>query len=81
MHDLLPDRWEGMSGSYMGKDYSSFQALLDIYDVEDRKEVCFFLKHIEARNATKINDKLNKKQKANEQKAKGGGINSANLQR
>ena len=28
-----------------------------------------------------INDKLNKKQKAREQKAKGGGINSANLKK
>ena len=80
MHDLLPDKWDGMSGSYMGKDYSALQVLLDVYEVEERKQVCFFLKHIEARNMNKLNDKIRRKQKASENKAKGG-INSANIKR
>ena len=29
LHDLLPDRWDGMSGSYMGKDFSSIGTLLE----------------------------------------------------
>jgi hypothetical protein len=35
----LPDNWEGMSGSWLGKDYSGLGAILDIYEVEDKKLV------------------------------------------
>jgi hypothetical protein len=82
IHDLLPDRWEGMSGSYMGKDMSSLGTILDIWNVESPKEVILFLKHIEAHNTAKINKKLQAKRKAQENRSKGkGGINSANIKR
>jgi len=83
LHDLLPDRWDGMSGSYMGKDYSALGTLLDTWKVKDRKTCIFFIKHIEARNLSNINAKLERKRKANENKAKAGkgGINSANIPR
>lgn len=35
----LPDRIEGMSGSWLGKDYSGLAVLLDIYEVDNRQEV------------------------------------------
>ena len=35
----LPDKIEGMSGAYVGKDYSGLGVLLDIYEVEDKKNV------------------------------------------
>jgi hypothetical protein len=28
-----------MSGSWMGKDYSGLSAIMDIYEIEDRREV------------------------------------------
>ena len=37
--NVLPDKWEGMSGSWMGKDYSGLAAILDIYEIEDRRDV------------------------------------------
>jgi hypothetical protein len=37
--NVLPDKWEGMSGSWMGKDYSGLSAILDIYSIENRQEV------------------------------------------
>jgi len=37
--NVLPDKWEGMSGSWMGKDYSGLAAIMDIYEIEDRREV------------------------------------------
>lgn len=37
--NALPDKWDGMSGSWMGKDYSGLSAILDIYEVDNRKEV------------------------------------------
>jgi len=72
LHDLLPDRWEGMSGSYLGKDYSSLGLLLDTWEVEDKQSCIYFIKHIEAQNSRKINENLESKRKANERKAKAG---------
>jgi hypothetical protein len=40
----LPDNWEGMSGSWMGKDYSGLSAIMDIYEIDDRKTVFELLK-------------------------------------
>ena len=80
IHDILPDRWEGMSGHYMGKDMSSLGTLLEVWEVEDRRETLYFIKHIEARNSRKINKENEQKSKGSN-KPKGGGINSADIQR
>ena len=61
MHSLMPDRWDGMSGSYLGKDWSSLNVLLKVHKVENQKEVLFFLKHIENESALKFNEKIKKK--------------------
>ena len=82
IHGLLPDRWEGRSGYYMGKDLASLGTLLVVWEVEDKKSIIFFLKHIEGRNARKINADLERKRSADKNKAKAkGGINSANIKR
>lgn len=44
----LPDRWDGMSGTWMGKDYSGLSAILDIYEVEDKRQVFELLQIAEA---------------------------------
>lgn len=77
MHSLMPDRWDGMSGSYLGKDWSSLDVLLRVHKVENQKEVLFFLKHIENESALKFNEKIKRKQDASMRKAKAGnaGIN------
>ena len=33
-----------MSGSWMGKDYSGLSAIMDIYEIQDRKDVFELLK-------------------------------------
>jgi len=36
---ILPDNWEGMSGTYMGKDYSLLLYLMDtIFDVVNKQQ-------------------------------------------
>lgn len=42
--NMLPDKWEGMSGSWMGKDYSGLATIMDIYEINDRREVFELLK-------------------------------------
>tara|TARA_Y100001973_G_C5196812_1_gene334839 strand:+ start:2037 stop:2351 length:315 start_codon:yes stop_codon:yes gene_type:complete len=70
VHAMLPDRWDGMSGSYMGKDWSALEALLKIQGVDDKKTVCFFLKNIESYSTMSINAELKRKQDASARRAK-----------
>ena len=81
LHDLLPDRWDGMSGSYFGKDMAALGTLLDVHEVDDKKNTIFWIKQIEAKNSEVINKKIDRKRKASHNKARGPGINSANLKR
>ena len=37
--NILPDKWEGMSGTWMGKDYAGLEAIMNIYEIDDRREV------------------------------------------
>ncbi len=64
IHTFLPDRWDGASGSYMGKDWSPLESLLRILDVSDWKTSTFFLKHIEAEYIVSTNDSLKKQGEA-----------------
>jgi len=83
IHNLLPDRWDGMSGSYMGKDWSAYGALLDIYEIVDKKETTYFVKAIESENSKVLNDEMSTKRKAQERASKTntGGISSSNIKR
>ena len=46
--NALPDNWEGMNGTWLGKDYSGLSAVMDIYEVESRREVFELLKEAES---------------------------------
>ena len=70
IHSMLPDRWDGMSGSYLGKDWSALESLLNIQGVEDKKTVCYFLKNIEGYSTMSINKELKRKQDAAKRRAK-----------
>ena len=70
IHSCLPDRWDGMSGMFLGKDWSALGTLLDVFEVEDRRTVVMMLKAIDDRNSNQINTKQSQRQKAAENKAK-----------
>lgn len=64
---ILPDNWEGMSGTYMGKDYSILPYLMDeIFHVEDKQQTMQFLLII----GNIIMEIRSKEQKARQRKAK-----------
>jgi hypothetical protein len=44
----LPDIWEGMGGTWLGKDYSGLSAIIDIYEIDSKKEVFELLKVAES---------------------------------
>lgn len=64
---ILPDNWEGMSGTYMGKDYSILPYLMDeIFCVEDKQQTMQFLLII----GNIIMEIRSREQKARQRKAK-----------
>ena len=63
VHSLLPDRWEGMSGAYMGKDLSALGEIFNIYDIEDKRTVLYFLSYIIRVHSEFINQEVQRKQK------------------
>jgi len=83
IYSMMPDRWEGMSGSYMGKDWSSLSVLYDIYEIDEKKIITFFLKCIENEHASQLNEELKRKRdaKMRTSKANTGGISSSNIKR
>ena len=70
VHAMLPDKWDGASGSYMGKDWAPLRDLLEIQEVEDKKTVTFFLKHVERYHTININSELKRKQDADKRRAR-----------
>ena len=44
MLGFLPDVWEGMSGTYMGKDWSSLEYFFNLYEIEEQKVIVTFMK-------------------------------------
>ena len=37
--NVLPDKWEGMSGTWLSKDYAGLDAILNIYDIDNPRDV------------------------------------------
>ena len=69
IHAMLSDRWDGASGSYMGKDWAPLNDLLNIQEVHDKKTTCYCLKHIEGGHTINITGELKRKQDAEKRRA------------
>lgn len=39
LFNMLPDKIEGMSGTWLGKDYSCLEVFMNIFEIENRREV------------------------------------------
>jgi hypothetical protein len=75
MFDILPDRWEGMSGTYMGKDISNIKELFDLYEIDYPKEILFLIRlydNILIKHRVEEQERNRKKQ---ERKSQGEGKN------
>ena len=71
--DLLSDVWEGMSGTYMGKDWSHCDQLFDIWKVDDLKTTMYFMKVYERILMQDRAEEAVRKDKAEKRKSKSGG--------
>ena len=48
MFSLLPDHWEGMSGTYMGKYWDGVDYFFKVYEIEDPKTTLYIMKLYES---------------------------------
>lgn len=69
LFNILPDKIEGMSGTWLGKDYSALEVLMNIYDIDDRRDVFEFLLVIQR----EYSDYYSKQQKIKESSSKAKG--------
>ena len=64
IYNVLADQWDGMSGQYMGKDYSIVFNLYVLYGIDNKEEqvlVLMFLQRIDSTRSSLVSDKLKAK--------------------
>ena len=76
--DLLSDVWEGMSGTYMGKDWGHCSQLFDIWDVDDQKTTMYFMKMYERQLVNYRADRADEKREADKRRTKSSGGDGKN---
>lgn len=73
----MTDRWEGMSGMYLGKDWNNLDYIFELYKIKDKKTIFFYLKMYENIVVGYKAEQAEKKRKAEERRrnSAGGGKN------
>ena len=73
MFSLLPDYWEGTSGTYMGKYWDGIDYYFKLYETTDPKTILYIMKMYEGILVEHRARKAEQKRKADERKAKSAG--------
>ena len=71
IYNLLPSRWDGFSGAYMGKDMTNISALFDCFGIEgeDLKLIAFVVfSHLDNINTQRVNKKIEEKSRSGSKK-------------
>lgn len=68
----LSDVWDGMSGSYLGKNWSDAEYVMKLYDVAEPKIVYYFAKMYERLIMSHRADEATKRRKSEEKKTSSG---------
>lgn len=76
----LSEKWDGMSGSYLGKTWEEVPYLFKLYDVEEQKTVFFFMQQYDILLMQKRFKDSENKRKQKERKSGGGKTYTHNVQ-
>jgi hypothetical protein len=71
--NMLSDVWDGMSGSYMGKNWVDAEFIFKVHEIENRKSVLYFAKLYERVLMNHRAEEADRKRKADERNSKAGG--------
>ena len=69
VYGYLSDRYEGMSGTYMGKDWGIVEFLFDVHKIKDKVLTLYFCKVIEMEAVKISSEKSEARRKADDRKA------------
>jgi len=69
MLSYLSDNWEGMSGTYMGKVWNDIEYLFKLHQVDNPKQILYFMKLYERLIVDYKMEQADNKRKAEERKA------------
>ena len=72
---FLEDIWDGMSGSYMGKNWNNIEYLFNLYEVDEPRTMLYIMKMWEGILVAHRVDKAGKHKKAEQRRSAGGGKN------
>ena len=72
VYNYLSDVWEGMSGSYMGKDWGPLQTYFNLFKIDDQKIVLYFMKMYEREIVKNRAEEQDRKRKADDRKRQQG---------
>lgn len=74
MCSYISDRWDGMSGTYLGKNWLEAEHLFKLYDLNklQQTETLYFMKMYDAFVTKKRHEESERKRKASEAKHGGG---------
>jgi hypothetical protein len=72
---FLEDIWDGMSGSYMGKNWNNIEYLFNLYEVDEPRTMLYIMKMWEGILVAYRVDKAEKHKKAEQRRSAGGGKN------
>ena len=73
MFSLLPDYWEGTTGTYMGKYWDGIEYFFKLYEVDDRKTILYIMKIYESKLVNYRAEQAEINVKTKQRKAKSGG--------
>jgi hypothetical protein len=59
----LPDKWDGTSGSYQGKDLSILPFLMELYQIENKLDIVSLINIIINKSSEITNDKISRQSK------------------
>jgi len=68
--NILPDKFEGMSGTWLGKDFSALEAIMNIYDIENRKDVLEYILLIQREYSNYYSKQQKMKESSNRSKGR-----------
>lgn len=70
LFNLLPDKWEGMSGSYLGKDITNIDIFFKLIGLEESEQLLIFLlfSAINNENIEQTNKKISQEMKSSNNK-------------
>ena len=68
VYNYLSDVWDGMSGSYMGKDWSHIDTLFKLFEIDDPKTILYFMKLYEGIVVKDRAEEQERKRKSEERK-------------